>query len=282
MITLASIPTTTSSIEIASRRRQAIALTWRVAIAAGVALFLLALAATAAEPAKETFDQTYPLAAGGLVSLDNVNGPVHITVWDRQEVHVHAVKQAETSKGLADLKIEVDAQPSAVRIDTRYPSWPESGLFGHHEDLSVTYEISVPREAKLDKIELVNGSLEIDGVAGGVRGETVNGRVQIRGVAGDVRLESVNGSVEVSLESVGKGDNIHLETVNGSVELSIPAAASARVSAETVNGGIHNDFGLEVEKHEFGPGREMRGNIGAGDGEISLETVNGGIRLNRR
>ena len=36
--------------------------------------------------ATEEFHQTYPLAAGGRVSLSNINGRVKITGWDRDEV----------------------------------------------------------------------------------------------------------------------------------------------------------------------------------------------------
>ncbi|HET6564500.1 MAG TPA: hypothetical protein VFG52_03730, partial [Xanthomonadales bacterium] len=57
--------------------------------------------------------------------------------------------------------------------------------------------------------------------------------------------------------------------------------ASARVSAETLNGGINgDDFGLEVDKGSF-VGKDMDGNIGSGEARIDLDTVNGGIRIRK-
>src|SRR5947209_5220340 len=43
---------------------------------------------------REEFHQTYPLTANGRVSLENINGGVHIAVWDQNEVKVDAVKRA--------------------------------------------------------------------------------------------------------------------------------------------------------------------------------------------
>nr|MBA3804147.1 hypothetical protein [Acidobacteriota bacterium] len=40
------------------------------------------------EKLREEFHQTYPLAADGRVSLENINGSVTISTWDRNEVKV--------------------------------------------------------------------------------------------------------------------------------------------------------------------------------------------------
>ena len=44
----------------------------------------------------EEFHQSYPLADGGRVSLENINGAVHISGWDKNEVKVDAVKYAHS------------------------------------------------------------------------------------------------------------------------------------------------------------------------------------------
>ncbi len=49
-----------------------------------------ALAQTRPELTEE-FHQSYPLTAGGRVSLSNLNGKVRVTAWDRNEVRVDAV-----------------------------------------------------------------------------------------------------------------------------------------------------------------------------------------------
>jgi DUF4097 and DUF4098 domain-containing protein YvlB len=66
--------------------------------------------------------------------------------------------------------------------------------------------------------------------------------------------------------------------VNGKIVLELPADASARVLAETINGSIDaDDFGLTIDKGFVG--RECDGQIGNGDARISLDTVNGSIRI---
>ena len=128
---------------------------------------------------------------------------------------------------------------------------------------------------------LATGSLTVSGLTGLVRAELVNGDLKASGLAGSVDLNTVNGTVRLELDKVGSGQRLVLESVNGSVELRLPASASADVEAETVNGGISNDFGLEVRKNED-VGRELYGSIGGGGADIRLETVNGGIRLLKR
>src|SRR5207249_2158186 len=71
---------------------------------------------------QKEFNQTYALAATGQVRLDNVNGKVRITAWDRDEVRVEAVKLAESEEELEAVKIIIDSKPDQIRIHTKYPS----------------------------------------------------------------------------------------------------------------------------------------------------------------
>src|SRR6185503_8232326 len=50
----------------------------------------------------EEFHQAYPLTATGRVSIAKINGNVHISAWDGNEVKVDAVKRAYTSEGLRE------------------------------------------------------------------------------------------------------------------------------------------------------------------------------------
>ena len=161
-----------------------------------VALCIAALA-LAAEPYRETFDQSYPLAAGGRVALSNVNGNVQVNVWDQATVRVQAVKEAESREEMDKLRIEVTAAASSVEIETRYPH-------GDHGNLSVEYTLTVPKGAALDRFELVNGGLTVSGLGGEVRAKLVNGEAKLTGLAGNVEVHSVNGEVTVELEKLAK------------------------------------------------------------------------------
>ncbi|MCJ7441339.1 MAG: DUF4097 family beta strand repeat-containing protein [Thermoanaerobaculaceae bacterium] len=237
-------------------------------------VFCIAALALAAEPLRENFDQTYPLAAGGRIALSNVNGSVQVNVWDQATVRVQAVKEADTREDLDKLRIEVRNTASAVNIETRYPDSSGSG----HRHLSVEYTLTVPKGAALDKFELVNGSLTVSGLGGEVNAELVNGEAKLTGLAGNVSVEAVNGEVTVELEKLDARQRVRLETVNGGIELRLAAGVAADVAAETVNGHLSNDFGIPVNKHEH-VGADMTGSIGSGGGDVRLETVNGKIRV---
>src|SRR6478672_7938006 len=69
----------------------------------------------------EEFHQTYAITTDGRIELDNINGDVHISSWDRNEVKVDAVKYADTKERLDEAKIEVNASKDSVSIRTKYP-----------------------------------------------------------------------------------------------------------------------------------------------------------------
>src|SRR5260370_41500674 len=98
-----------------NRHRQSA--TWLgAALGTVCALLILALGAHAADhrcALTEEFHQTYVLTADGRVELDNINGPVHVTGWDRNEVKVDAVKYADTKERLDEAKIEIDSRNSS-------------------------------------------------------------------------------------------------------------------------------------------------------------------------
>jgi DUF4097 and DUF4098 domain-containing protein YvlB len=237
-----------------------------------VALCIAGLA-FGAEPNRETFDQSYPLAAGGRVALSNVNGGVQVNVWDQNTVRVQAVKEAESKEDLEALRIEVKSAANSVEIETRYPH-------GNHGHLSVEYTLTVPKGAALDGFRLVNGSLTVAGLGGEVRAKLVNGRAKLTGLAGNVNVESVNGDLNVEIEKLAAGQRVELETVNGRIELRLAPTVSAEVRAETVNGHLSNDFGVPVNKHKY-VGADMAGSIGSGGGELRLKTVNGAISVGK-
>jgi DUF4097 and DUF4098 domain-containing protein YvlB len=233
--------------------------------------------ALAKDQVQEEFHQSYPLTPNGRLRLDNVNGKVRITAWDRAEVKVDAVKRADQQERLDQVKIEIESAPDQIRIHTRYP---ESGSRWRlkYESPSVDYEIKVPVQARIDRVHTVNGSLDIEGVQGAVHASTVNGHMHLRGLADETALESVNGTVEAAFDRVEGVKSITLKTVNGKVELALPPNTDAELSAKTVNGNIRTDDDLTVQKN-WPVGRELHGKLGKGGTRIKAETVNGSINI---
>jgi len=256
--------------------------TWLGAILGTVCgLFVLALGAHASDHSgalTEEFHQTYALTADGRVALDNINGAVHISSWDRNEVKVDAVKYADTKARLDEAKIEIDSGKDYLSVRTRYPNHDRNYNWGSHNNpAGVEYTLTVPRTAHLDEIKLINGALDITGMSGEVRASCINGRLEAKDLAGRAKLSTINGHLEAQFEELG-GNSIELNSVNGSVELTIPSDSKAELEASTVSGGIHNDFGLHVNHHRF-VGHDLRGELGNGGTQVRLNNVNGRIEI---
>jgi len=266
--------------EVMNRRRDFA--TWLGAVLGTIcALFVLALGAPASDhrgALTEEFHQTYSLTPDGRIELDNINGPVHISSWERNEVKVDAIKSADTKERLEEAKIEVDAGKEYVSIRTRYPNHDQTWNWGSHNNpASVEYTVTVPRGARLDEIKLINGSLDVTGVTGEVRASCINGRLEAHNLAGRAHLSTINGRLDARFDQLA-GSPVELNSVNGSVEVTIPSDSKAEIDASTVSGGINNDFGLHVNNHRF-VGHDLRGQLAGGGTRIELKNVNGRIEV---
>src|ERR1039458_2556104 len=147
-------------------------------------LLALLLATSIQAQVTQDFHRTAPLSANGRISLDNINVNVEITGWDRNEVQIDAVKKARDQQELDEAGIEVNAASDSVEIKTRYPE-------GHtnNNPASVYYQIHVPQNARLDRIDLVNGSLTVQKVSGEVIANLVNGKLRVDDLAGRADLD---------------------------------------------------------------------------------------------
>ena len=256
--------------------------TWSGAVLGTICeLFLLSLSAHASDHRgafTEEFHQTYALAPDGRVELDNINGAVHISSWDRNEVKVDAVKYADTKERLDEARIEVDSGKDYLSIRTKYRDHNLTFDWGSHNNpAGVEYTLTVPREVRLDEIKLINGSLDVTGVSGEVRASCINGKLQAHNLSGRARLSTINGRLDARFDQLA-GSALELNSVNGSVELTIPSDSKAEINASTVSGGIDNDFGLHVNHHRY-VGHDLRGELAGGGTRIELKNVNGRIEV---
>jgi DUF4097 and DUF4098 domain-containing protein YvlB len=236
------------------------------------ALMALGFAVTASAQVTEDFHRTVAVSSNGRVSLENINGNVTITGWERDEVQIDAVKKAGNQQKLDEARIEVDASSDSVRIRTRYPEGHTNNNPAH-----VTYELHVPRAARLDGINLVNGSLDVQRVSGEINASLVNGKANIHDLAGRAKVSSVNGAINAYYRSLDNVRELELKSVNGSIDLGLPSSPNADVRASTVNGGITTDFPLQVQGKFMG--KHLDGKLGNGGTRIELSNVNGSIKI---
>ncbi len=238
---------------------------------------------------KEEITKTYPLAADGTFSLENTNGIVRVTAWEKPEVEIKAVKSTAREDDLARVEIKITADPRSVSVDTIYPHRPFLRA-------KVTYDVHVPEGVRLDRVKTTNGNIELAGRYSGVRAGTTNGDVRLESVVGALDLSTTNGSIRaenvlgrVKADTTNGGINIGIrdikesieaETTNGSITLRIQGELNADLTARTTNGRINTDFPITVQGN-LGSRRRLEGRIGSGGPAISLHTTNGSVHITK-
>jgi Putative adhesin len=234
-------------------------------------LFLAALSAAPGYAISKDFNQTVPLQPCGTFELQNVNGPVDVQGWDRNEVEIHAVKTAKQQEGdLERVSIEVDARPDSVAVATRYPQ--NEGV-----EVAVEYTIHVPHHVRVEHVGTVNGTLRISGLDNVEDLHTVNGDIEVFETGGNVRAHTTNGNVHLELAHALEKAGAAAETTNGSLVVAVPSDLQAEIEAKCMNGNFYSELPMTMESTERP--REIHGKLGHGGAPIHLRTVNGGIRL---
>jgi hypothetical protein len=240
------------------------------------ALSLAILAATAVLAAPgyafdNVFQQTYPLSAGAVFQLQNVNGSVNISAWERDQVEVYALKSTQGDpRDLDRVQIEVQSRGDTLAVDTRYPQ--DDGV-----EVYVEYHIRVPQHCELRRVSTVNGFVRVFGVEGSGDLRTVNGGVEVFDSAGRFSAHTTNGNLRLELRGMEGNGPVVLETVNGSVELGLPASAGADVEVRSLNGDFRSELPVLVK--DSLDARGFRGRLGPGGSTLHIHTVNGAIRI---
>jgi hypothetical protein len=232
----------------------------------------------------ERFEQTYPFSSNGKISISNINGSITVEAWDKNEIKLESVKSADSKEFLDEVKLKIEASQTLFSVETDYGSRQNrrGGNWGNNGgNLRVEFHLYVPKNAYLDEIETINGTVNVSNMQNFTKASAVNGEVRAVNLRGSAEISTVNGTTAAEFDSLQSTDKIALSTVNGRVNLTIPSDADATVKADTVNGGINNDFGLPVRKGKY-VGRDLYGKLGTGAVKINLESVNGALNINRK
>jgi DUF4097 and DUF4098 domain-containing protein YvlB len=222
------------------------------------------------------FRHLYSLGRYGRVTIQNLYGDVTITVWDRDDVLVEAVKRASDRQRLADARVVVEPSAGTLSIRTLYAGTGPVAAAEGARPATVEYRITVPRSASLEQVRLVNGGLVIDGVSGPVKASAVNGGIRAIRLGGEADLSTVNGPLEAGFQRLSRTQPISLTSVNGPIRLSIPCGAGASLSAHNRSGGIDSEFGSVARERD---GNSLRAQVNHGGAPIRLDNVNGGIAI---
>jgi DUF4097 and DUF4098 domain-containing protein YvlB len=205
-----------------------------------------------AQPHERTVRDTVALTPGS-VSVDNEEGSITVSTWDRDavayEVRIVSGQAAEIVENTVIEADKFNQQLSLVSnfddVEARWSFGPE--MFGYgvsHPE--VHYTLTVPRTAELS-VDDTESTVEIEGMAAPLRIETMDSEVRVREQRGPVRVDAHEGTV--SLSDV-EGD-LKVDTHEGTVRAT---GLRGRLMLDTHEGeatiGIDSLAAVEVDTHE--------------------------------
>lgn len=220
--------------------------------------------------AKEDFHYSYPLQPGGRLEIQNTNGSVDISGWDRNTIDVSGTKYAPAEDRLRDITIKIDVSGNTASVVTETPKEFLHGSYG------ARYLIRVPRQTSVGRGETTNGSISVEDMQGGGHLKSTNGRISMSRDNGDYDVQTTNGSIEFeecsgveraettngSIRGQLKAGAINAHSTNGTVDLTIRQAADGQqIRATTTNGAVLLTF---AEFH---------------DNSVTAETTHGNVTL---
>jgi DUF4097 and DUF4098 domain-containing protein YvlB len=214
----------------------------------------------------------------GDVSLTAITGPIntHINNGD-SSFSVHSATGPVMVQGRArDLTFSDVTGPATIHGE----------FFGttHLEHIAGEVRFHTSRTdmrmGRLDgETEVSSSNISADQVAGLFTLATGNKDVSLDRISGDISVTNRNG--EVNLTAAEPLGNITIENRNGSVELTLPEKASFTVQADTSNGDLENDFGLQPQGSDGSNHKSYNGTVGKGGPLIRISTSQQDIAIKK-
>jgi hypothetical protein len=212
----------------------------------------------------------------GDVELSAITGPVTTHIQNsKSDFSAHSVTGPVTLEGRGgDITISDIAGAVGVQGD----------FFGdiHLEHVTGGFRFHSSRTdfqiARLDgATDFTEGDLSADQAVGPVVLSTRNRNITLDRVSGDVTITNRNGKVD--LTGAPPLGNINVENRNGEVNLTLPEQSGFRVTAETTDADIENDFSLPVTENSNR--KTLNGTVGKGTSTITISTTSEDISVKR-
>jgi hypothetical protein len=203
---------------------------------------------------------------GVYFKVDNINGPVTVSTWNRNEYEVKAIVKArgfsqnEADQNLAKMTISLnkDVVGGRQQLILAY-DYPSTLIPPYGVEVSVKLPVSSEIDLNLGSS---NGAITLTDVLNGgvislstsngkftftnvfadtITGSTSNGGIEGCVEAGVMEVSTRNGPIALTITGTVSG-SYDLSTSNGAVNISTSSSAGYRLTAKTSNGVI--DFSL--------------------------------------
>jgi len=128
-----------------------------------------------------------------------------------------------------------------------------------------------------DEFNVDNDSLNANELLGPVILKTQDKNITLDRIQGSVDVSNRNGSVE--LTNAAPLQAISIQNQHGSVDLGLPGNAGFTLNAQTRNGDMENDFGLEAGGNDSG--HTLQGRVAGGGPTVTIATTDGDVTVRK-
>jgi DUF4097 and DUF4098 domain-containing protein YvlB len=216
--------------------------------------------------------QTVALPQGKTLSIAVTIGNVRVEGWERADAEILIERHVPTSAQLSRVPLAIDDTVTNVIVRATQTDG------GTDPALRTDVTVRLPRTATIDRLQVLEGRIAIDGMTGRITADIRRGPIEGRNLSGTIRLEAEIGSITLTGTRLSIGGLLRLRAFNGDVRLALAERpADARIMALALNGTIKSDIPLTM-RDQWGP-RWGETTLGKGEPVISLDVVTGTIEL---
>jgi DUF4097 and DUF4098 domain-containing protein YvlB len=216
--------------------------------------------------------QVVTLSAAKPLSIDITIGNVRIEGSNRLDAEIIVERRAPAAAQL--VRVPLAIEDTAARVSVR--ALQTDGTTDPALRADVT--VRVPRAALIDRVQVLEGKISVQGFSGQLSADIRRGPIDGRDLSGTLRLEAGIGSVTLTGVRLSANGLLRLRTFNGDVRLSLAERpADARIMALALNGQVRSDIPLRV-RDTWGP-RWAEATLGKGEPVISLDVVTGMVEI---
>ena len=266
-----------------------------------ISLFALGvlLAAPAVLSAKitRTVDKTFTVQSGGNFKALTQGGDITIRTADTPEVRIHvkqvvrASSEKEADEILEKLSLTMEQTGNDVFAEAKYESRPMGFHFGNWPPVSVSFEVTVPKNFNLN-LNTSGGDIVVASVKGNVRARTSGGNLKFDRVDGEIDAHTSGGDI-VLQEGTARaklgtsGGDVQIDRAGGPTEVSTSGgditinSVTQLISASTSGGNVRATLTEPLKQDTVlsTSGGDVRVNIVKGAGfELDASTSGGDVR----
>jgi DUF4097 and DUF4098 domain-containing protein YvlB len=231
----------------------------------------------------------------GAVNIEDIHAPVTVTAGNG-EVNLSGITGSVSAHlNNSDATFSAHSVTGAVTLDGHAGDMNLSDITGpvslqgeffgttHIERANGAVVFKTHRTqfeaARIDgDLDIESGSdLQANSVVGPVVLQTAYRNITLDRVQGSVKVTNRDGSV--TLTNAPPIGTIEINNHHGSVDVGLPENAAFVLNAQTNNGDMENDFGLQ--DNENGHVKSMMGTVGSGGAAVKIQTSEGDVTVRK-